>query len=162
MPAFSLDPFASLNGTFCDCVRPGSRLYPGFHRSNPRRSIPCLHRVRDDGAWPRAHLQSSSAPESGDLLYGKLSAVERFPVACTVIQPASLRADPTALHLHLLSTHPDLPAKEWTPEEKHGSHADISWNKAGYPGASKWKATFKWKESSEAHGWVKGRQGGLN
>lgn len=132
LPTFSLDPFAGLNGTFCDCIRPGSRLYPGLHRSNPRRSLPCLHRVWDDGARPCTHLQRGFAPESGAFFYGKLHADGRFTVAWTIIQPASLNADPADLHLYLLSTHPDLPAKAWTSEEKHGSYTDISWKKAGY------------------------------
>lgn len=52
--------------------------------------------------------------------------MDGFTVAWTIIQPASLNADPADLHLYLLSTHPHLPAKAWTSEEKHGSYTDIS------------------------------------
>lgn len=59
-------------------------------------------------------------------IFFMVNAVDWFTVACTVIQLASRNADPPGLHFYLLSTHPDLPAKEWASEEKHGSHTNIS------------------------------------
>lgn len=75
-----------------------------------------------------------------------------------VFRHASPNAGPTGLHLYSLSPHPALPPEEWTSKEKHGSHTAGSKRKTRYPVPSKWKATFKWKESSKTHGWAMARK----
>lgn len=157
MPSCSLDHFSGLGHTLCSGLWPGSRLHPGLHGRHTRRRLPCLHHVRDDGARSCTHLQRRFAPESGVLFSGEHNAVQHIVCAHlhknTGTQPASPTVGPTGLHLYPLSTHPALPEEERTAKEEHWSHTDSSRRKTRYPVPSEWKATFKWKESSETHGW---------
>lgn len=78
MPSLSVDRFSGLSGTLCSGLWRGSRLHPRLHGHHSRRGLSCLHHVRDDRVWSRAHLQKCSSSESGDFFSGEMSALQQI------------------------------------------------------------------------------------